>query len=206
MSRLVSIGVLAVTVALAMSACGAGSEAAHETLDLRAAGVLHSIARLGSDVQGAQSDLTNFPADLLSERKDFAFVQPNLEATRTAGAHSACADAGNVEAAAQNVATDVSLVQDDIQTFDDGAGQVTKTIAQLRDDEVSLRHDIKSMSYIPAAAPTTQAVSSAISGAETQLGSARLSVARYLRAANHLRTEADDYASQAETICRRQGT
>ena len=121
--RAVPLNALSVAVALAISACGNGNAAARTALDRGATGVLHNIARLGSDVQNAQSDLANFPPDLLSQRKDFQFIHPNFDAMQRASTHSACADAGNVEAAAQNVGTDSSLVRGDADTFDDDAGK-----------------------------------------------------------------------------------
>jgi hypothetical protein len=163
---------------------------------------LQAIAGLGSRVEAAQSDLTNFPADLLSEQKDFAFIHPNLvETTHAAGTRSACTDAGNVQAAAQNVETDLGLVRDDLQTFDGDASRATSAIAQIRTDAAALRHGIATNDFTPPSAPTTTAVDSAISAARADLAAARLSVANYLHTAEHVVAQASRDDDQARAIC-----
>jgi hypothetical protein len=165
---------------------------------------LHRLAAIGSDAQTAQSDMANFPPDLLSERKDYAFVRPNLVDTEHAiGARSACSDAGNVTAAAQNVRTDMTLLQGDRGTFNDDARRVERAITQLGNDEATLRRGIKKDGYTPASAPTAAAVDSEISVAQTELATSRLTIAGYFRKANHLVAVANGFAKHAQAICAR---
>jgi hypothetical protein len=202
----VFVGVFAAVCVLAMSACGSGSAVTHATLDLEAVRALHAIEGLGSDVQSAQSDLANFPPDLLSERKDFAFIHPNLaETAQAVSAHAACFYAGNVQAAAQNVRLDLSLVHDDIHTFNGDAERVTNAITHLTTDEATLRRGVKTNGYTPASTPTAAAIGAAISAADTELAAARVSIASYLRAANQLVAQANVDASQAQSICTQRG-
>jgi len=187
----------------------AATQQADQQVDGDANAVASDLSNIRSGLASLTSHLASVPADITQMRQDLATESSDLRKVLTDSAANVCNDNYQVSGTDayqvtgtddyQITGTDEYDISTDFSTVRDALSQAPSDMSKLVRDSALAR------GYLPAGAPTKQAVATATQQARTAVALAQAKWNGDLATVKQLDAKANSYGAQADAACNRAG-